>query len=182
MAGIAHQSLKKRDPRVKVFMPSRMRVNAAWSDVCIHNVSARGLLVASDGAPEPGDYVEIRRGQSVIIGRALWKKDRFFGVRTQDRIDLAALQGEPARPGAVPGIERRTRDRFKQDAAVARSLERDRAFSRMFQFGVLTLAAGTASVVVGAAVYARWPPRLNASRAPWRDRDKPLPSRRFPWR
>lgn len=154
MSFIAHHGFKTRDPRVKVYLPSRMRVNSAWTDACIHNVSTRGLLVSSDGAPEPGAYIEIRRGQNVIIGRAVWKKDRFFGVRAQDRVDLASLQAAPTRGGA-PGlrVERRSEDRFRQDAVAARTLERNRALSRLFQFVVIALAVVIAAVMVATAVY-----------------------------
>ncbi len=155
MTFIAHHGFKARDPRVKVFLPSRMRVNSAWADACIHNVSARGMLVTSDAAPEPGDYIEIRRGRNVIIGRAVWRKNQFFGVRTQDRIDLGALQTAPAQAGGspAPGIERRSEDRFRQDAVVARTMERNRALSRLFQFGFLALAVGVAAVMVASTVY-----------------------------
>lgn len=154
MSFIAHNGFRTRDPRVKVYLPSRMRVHSAWADACIHNVSTRGLLVSSEGAPEPGAYVEIRRGQNVIIGRAVWKKDRFFGVRAQDRIDLASLQADPARSGAPAlRVERRSEDRFKQDAVAARTLERNRALSRLFQFGVIALAVTVAALMVATAVY-----------------------------
>jgi hypothetical protein len=155
MFNIAQHGLRERDPRTTVFLPSRMRVNSSWTDACIHNVSARGMLVASDRAPDPGAYVEIRRGQAVIIGQAVWKKNQFFGVRTQDRIDLAVLQGQPARNGDAAGakVERRSEDRFRKDAAIARTLERDRAFARLFQFGILAFAVAAASVMVASSVY-----------------------------
>ena len=132
-----------------------MRVGAAWVDACIHNVSARGLLVASDEAPRAGSYVEIRRGRNVIIGRAVWKKDRFFGVRTQDPIDLPALQREPRQgmEGPDGAVERRTEARFKQDAVTARALERSLAMSRAVQFGLVAFAAAAASAVIATAAY-----------------------------
>jgi hypothetical protein len=158
--GVVQNGFKDRDPRVKVFLPSRIRVGSAWADACIHNVSARGLLVAADDVPKPGSYVEIRRGHNVIIGRAVWKKERFFGVRTQDRIDLPALQVEPTRSSGrsaanTPNsaMERRREDRFKKDAAMARKLERSLALSRVLQFGLIALAAVGASAVVATAVH-----------------------------
>jgi hypothetical protein len=150
-------AFKNRDPRKKVFLPSRMRTGAAWVDACIHNVSARGLLVASDEAPRPGSYVEIRRGRNIIIGRAVWTKDRFFGVRTQDPIDLPALQREPRTDVDRPDgkVERRREERFRQDAATARTLERNRAISRAAQFVLVASAATVASAAIAAAVYNR---------------------------
>src|SRR3569623_609886 len=91
------QGFRPRDPRVAVLLPSRRRVGALWVEACIHNVSSRGLLVASDEVPKPGTYVEIRRGRNIMTGRAVWAKGRLFGVRMQDRIELAALKQDPAR-------------------------------------------------------------------------------------
>ncbi|QDZ08491.1 PilZ domain-containing protein [Sphingomonas panacisoli] len=153
MAMIARLGLKARDPRTTVLLPSRMRIESAWSDACIHNVSARGLLVSADDAPRAGAYVEIRRGRAVIIGRAVWQKDRFFGVRTQDRIYLAVLQGGPAQNDNAPRNDRRHADRYQQDAAVARSLERNRAFARLFQFGVVALGVGFVGWIAASSVY-----------------------------
>lgn len=151
---------KARETRTKVFLPSRLRLGAAWVDACIHNVSARGLLVASDEVPKPGSYVEIRRGRNVIIGRAVWAKDRFFGVRTQDRIDLQALRADPAQAGGGRGndapqgmVERRSEERFRRDAAMARTIERNIAISRAVQFGLIASAAVVASAVVAVTVY-----------------------------
>ena len=160
MLSALQNGFKARDPRTKVFLPSRIRVGGAWADACIHNISARGLLVASDEAPKPGSYVEIRRGRNVIIGRAVWKKDRFFGVRTQDRIDLLALQADPTQTRGRSGAdqpdgvtERRREDRFKRDAAMARTLERNIAISRNIQFGLIGSVAVVASVVIATAAY-----------------------------
>ena len=154
------QGLRPRDPRIKVLLPSRMRVGALWVEACIHNVSSRGLLVASDEAPRPGTYVEIRRGRNVLIGRAVWARGRMFGVRTQDRVDLAALKADPAavgRRGDAGGpdgpIERRGEDRFQRDAATARALERNRALSHLMQFGLIAFGAVAACAFVATAAY-----------------------------
>lgn len=154
------QGFRPRDPRVAVLLPSRMRVGALWVEACIHNVSSRGLLVASDEVPKPGTYVEIRRGRNIMIGRAVWAKGRLFGVRMQDRIDLAALKQDPARAGGrrevddpAEQVERRRDDRFKHDAAIARKLERHRALSRLMQFGLVVFGTVAASAIVATAVY-----------------------------
>lgn len=160
MLGVLQHGFKQRDPRIKVLLPARMKVGQAWADACIHNVSSHGMLVASDQAPTPGTYVDIRRGQNVIIGRAIWRKDRFFGVRTQDGIDLAALKRDPAHgaPRRDPGMpnthaERRRDSRDRKDAVAARTLERSRAISRLMEFGLIAFVAIAAAVMIGHTVY-----------------------------
>lgn len=137
-----------------------MRRGSAWVDAVIHNVSSRGLLVATDDPPDTGSYLEIRRGSNVMIGRVAWRKERFFGVRTQDRIDLAALQQPPQRRGANRDtgtssgpVERRSADRFRGDAAIARRLERNRALAQVFQFATLGLLGAAACAGAAMSVY-----------------------------
>lgn len=61
-----------------------MRVEGRWTDVCIRDISSRGLLVQAAVAPVRGDYIEIFRADRAIVGRVVWNKDRRFGVQTQD--------------------------------------------------------------------------------------------------
>ncbi|PAX06526.1 PilZ domain-containing protein [Sphingomonas lenta] len=139
--------LRPREPRVKVLVPCRMNVSGRWVDVCVHNASSRGLLVAADEAPGTGAYIDIRRGTLVIIGRVVWRKGRFFGVRTQDRLSVQALVSEPRRGphGASASSplseERRTQSRLAAEGRVARRVEHSRQTSSRLQFGFLVLAA-----------------------------------------
>ena len=154
MLKVLQQGFRQREPRIAVLLPARMKVGSAWSDAVIHNVSSRGLLAAAEDAPARGTYLEIRRGANVIVGRVMWRKDRFFGVRTQDMIDLAALSAAPQRrdpraaSAAARGPERRGVERLGGDVATARRLERNRERSRLVQFVVL----GSAAIAAGAAV------------------------------
>lgn len=128
-----------------------MNAGGRWTDVCIHNASSRGLLVAADDPPASGSYVDIRRGSLVIIGRVVWRKGRFFGVRTQDRIVVPALVDEPRRGAAAapaPKIERRTSARLAAEGRIARRVERSRRMAAMFQFGFLAVAATAAAAVM----------------------------------
>lgn len=79
-------ALKPREPRQKVLIHARMRVGASWSDACILNLSPRGMLVQSQSAPDRGNYLEIRRGQHVVVARVVWSSGQRFGVHTQDII------------------------------------------------------------------------------------------------
>ena len=105
---------------VTVLIPARMHVGPSWIEVVIHNLSSGGALVASDEAPDRGTYVEIRRGRQTIIGRVVWRKDRFFGIQAQGRLDIAAIINEPrlpSRPRSAndPGssYERRAQSRME---------------------------------------------------------------------
>ncbi|RZM10031.1 MAG: PilZ domain-containing protein, partial [Sphingomonas sp.] len=102
MLTLLQGGVRPREPRTKVLVPCRLNVDGAWSDACVHNVSSRGMLMAADAAPRPGSYVEVRRGTLLIVGRVMWRQDRCFGIRTQDRISVDALVSEPRRRTAPP--------------------------------------------------------------------------------
>jgi len=150
--------MKPRETRRRVIIQARMRHDGGWRDVCIRNISSRGMLLQAATAPARGSYIEIFRARHVIIGRVVWSKDRRFGVQTQDRMDIEALVQPPA-PGA--GNCRRASDR--PDAAPAtcetaavtiqRRLDRSRRLSAAFQFGLFVISAGTAAVVAVGAVH-----------------------------
>jgi len=151
------QGFRNRDPRTKVVLPARVRSGTSWSDACIHNVSLRGMLVASSDAPAPGSYIELRRGPNIVVGRVVWRKDRFFGLRAQDRIDLDRLRQTAAAPGAAANdrapAERRADLRLSEDAQRARALERSRTIAKASQFVTLALLFLGASLFAGHAVH-----------------------------
>lgn len=152
--------LRPREPRIAVMIASRMRVGNGWSDVRIHNISSRGMLLAGEDAPAIGTYIEIRRGTQIVIGRVMWAKDRFFGIRSQEKLPVQAIINEPrltSRPqvakqdGLAEG-ERRDRRRLVTEHMLAHHAERSRTIAWLFQFGVFACfgigATGWAAVAI----------------------------------
>lgn len=121
-----------------------MRDEEGWSDITIHNVSSRGLMMRSLGSLARGDYIEIRKGMIAIIGRVVWSKNGSYGVRSQDRIDIAGLLGEAGGIRPLPDGERRESSRSDAPpltpAALAARAERSRRLARAFQW--LSITAG----------------------------------------
>lgn len=160
LAGL-QSGFRPREDRITVLIPSRMRIDSCWLDVVIHNVSSRGLMVGCEDAPPIGSYVEIRRGGLVIVGRVQWRKGRFFGIRSQDRlsvktlIDEPRLAGRPAKPpaGRDDAGERRADHRLAHEARMARQMERSRQFSSTFQFMVIVLVGLTMAEIAAHTVY-----------------------------
>lgn len=89
------QGIKPREERISVVIPSRMRVADCWSDVCIRNISSRGLLVAAKAPPPVGSYVEIRRGTQIIVARAVWTSGQYLGLRAQEKLPVQRIISEP---------------------------------------------------------------------------------------
>lgn len=77
--------------RISVVVPARMRLGARWSDACILNISSRGLLIHTREPAERGSYIELRRGDQVIVGRVMWRSGSRVGLRSQDRVPVEAI-------------------------------------------------------------------------------------------
>jgi hypothetical protein len=153
----AQTAMKPREPRRTVLIQARMRTGAFWSDIVIHNVSSRGLMVQTEQPPEPGTYVEIRRGAQVIIGRSVWRTVRNFGVLTQDRIDIEAVIKGPELPAAQRPTtlqpERRA-DPQRQMSDVAYRAARSRQTSALLQYIVIGVVSIVAAGFAASEVYA----------------------------
>ena len=128
--------MKAREPRVETAIPARIRLGERWLDATIMNVSLHGMMLRMTNPPGRGSYIEVRRGAAVVIGRVIWAKDGKCGVRSQDRIDLPALNGGDAQ--AAPAWKAGDADRrASQRRSVEESAAASHAWARRFQFAAL---------------------------------------------
>ncbi len=148
---------KNREARRQVLIPCRIKSVRGWGDACIHNVSSRGMMIACDDPLAPGEYLDLRRGRQVVIGRVVWRRDRFSGIRTQDVISADSLVNEPRLEGRPvdpqQGMERRVmRQSMASEIDAARRMERSRSLSQMLQFGALGIFGLVAAVTIATQV------------------------------
>ena len=145
--------MKQREHRQKVMIRARMRSGASWHDVCILNLSRRGLGIQAADPPQRGAYVEIRRGKHVIIARVMWTRGHRAGLHSQSLIFVRSLvRDEPANDGgrpvsAYPGVERRREPRSLRERH-----ERSRLAGRVMEFACVGLAASALGLTIVATV------------------------------
>lgn len=149
MVSAPRSGLKDREPRRQIFVRARMRSDGAFSDVCIRNISSRGMLLQAAVSPPRGSYVEIFCSRHTIVARVVWVQDRRFGVHTRERMDIGALLGE------CGYVERRSPNRTapnlgRRSTDVQQRFERSRQLSAAFEFG--SLVAGSAALAMVAAI------------------------------
>jgi Flp pilus assembly pilin Flp len=141
----AFPALRPREPRISVCVPARLRLGAQWSDARILNVSSRGLLIHARGPAERGSYVELRRGDQLIIGRVMWRSGSLAGLRAQDRVPVEAIVSSGAkRFTVVPGLGRPVPERRSS----RRQHDRSRMRARLLEFTSVALIAATLSIAV----------------------------------
>lgn len=147
--------MRSREPRRKVMLNARMRVAATWNDVCILNISTRGLLVQAAEPPARGTYLDLHRGQYAMVGRVVWVEDHRFGVRTQDALPVDEIihPGDPsiAQLAAAVATEAALDRRASPRAARARH-EASRMLSRSIEFAVVALFGAAVGVTAFSSV------------------------------
>jgi len=140
---------KRRHQRRKVLIPARLKQDSGWSDVCIRDISPKGLLVQAGSPPPRGAYVELRRGAHIIVAKVAWAKNQHFGLTSQDILPVDVLIQQPGVAGfgrsqaTVDGahVEGRTARRAPSSQQAA---DRSRRTSSLIQYVfalILALAA-----------------------------------------
>ncbi len=141
--------MKPREPRQKVLIKARVRRGASWGDVCILNISPRGLLLQMQAPPGRGEYIELRRGFHAIVARVVWAKHNRFGVRTQDPMPVDAIVNEPNRAAEANASTSNGKlpERRSQPRALQARYERSRSASRALEFAGVLLFVASAGVI-----------------------------------
>ncbi len=141
-----------RTPRRKVLIRAQMRCGGPKIDVCIRDVSPRGMLLQSSAPPPRGTYVEIVQGALPVVGQVIWMKDRKFGISTRDVIDIRALEDE-TKPGTARKVEVAQKvETFRPTLNAAYSHDNSRHLANAMQFAmivtVIVCAAGGIAFVL----------------------------------
>ena len=142
--------VKAREDRQKVMITARMRCGGSWSDICVLNLSRRGLGIQAPDPPPRGSYVEVCRGPVIVVARVMWAKGHRAGLYSQDPIWIEGLLSEqkPAKDCQTPAggalIERRRVPRMGERHELSRTA------GRAMEFTFIALAAaGMAAMAFG---------------------------------
>jgi hypothetical protein len=84
-----------------------MRAGGPRTYVCIRDISTRGIMAQASAPPPRGTYVDLDCAGHQIVGIVVWRRERRFGIRTRERINVAALAGRIA-PEILAPPRRRT--------------------------------------------------------------------------
>jgi hypothetical protein len=124
---------------------ARMRGGTSWHDVCILNLSVHGLGIQAPEPPARGTYVEICRGNCMIIARVVWTKGHRAGLRTQDAIFIPAVVN--ARAVATQAAAGRPVERQRARRTVLEKHDSSRLAGRAMEFACFALVAGAMAMM-----------------------------------
>lgn len=139
---------RPRELRRRVLLRARVQASSGWSDVCILNVSSRGLMINAPSVnAEKGSTIELRYSEHMIVATIVWRDGSRAGLKADERVpvdDLLARGQSPSlqlTAGGWPHIDRRARPRSSGDA---------RLRGRIIEFAGIVLIG--ASLAVGATL------------------------------
>lgn len=125
-----------------------MRTGGPRTDVCIRDVSSKGMLVQASAPPARGTYVEIICDTQTIVGRVAWRKERRFGLHASHRIDVRALADR------LPPAANDTKGGAPSNAPTSsRPAETSRLFAKTMEFGAVGVGALLLVALLGAAAF-----------------------------
>ena len=146
---------KPRETRQKVVLPARMRAGAGQIDVCIRDVSSRGMLIQAGVPPPRGTYVEIMRPGYSVTGRVIWSKHHTFGIQSRDTIRIASVleRRSASRPGSPPLDQSGEPVRPAQRANPAQQAAQARARAALLQYAALGGAVTLGALLLAFSLY-----------------------------
>lgn len=79
------------EPRVRAMVRARLRDRAGEREVCIIDVSTRGILATGARPPKRAEIIEISLGNNFLTGEVKWASERRFGIALRERVSVAAM-------------------------------------------------------------------------------------------
>lgn len=139
----------RREARYKVLLRGRMRAGGLPAEVCVRDISSRGLLLQSAAPPRPGTIVEVLVAKRSIVGRLRWAKDRRFGIELSPPISVDALLAAAVNASSTPeGPSPRPIERQKP-----RNSESARRQAAQMQFAAFVILTAIAAVWMSSIVH-----------------------------
>lgn len=157
-SAVQNSGLKARETRRQLLMRVRMRADGAPVDVCIRNISSRGMLLQASAPPPRGTYVEIICPFHTIVARVVWTKDRRFGVQTRLPMDVGAVIGDAAPVNAralksPPPVTLASWTEQRPISDIQRRLDRSRRLSSALEFGFFLVLSAAAAAFTADIIY-----------------------------
>jgi hypothetical protein len=129
-----------------------MRAGGRPVDVCIRDVSLRGVCVVTARPPPRGTIVELSGPSAPIVGEVIWSSERRFGVAVGGRIDvrrLLALRTSDPPPHQTVPLPAYARAPLPKPC----SADDSRNAGRAMQFVFTALLGVAAAALIGQLVY-----------------------------
>ena len=146
-------STPTRPTRRKALLRTRVRDDAGWSELTVHNVSEAGMMLQGKRVPQRGTIIEIRIGEAAIVAEVRWAVGNRCGVRSRERIDVDALLNSCVlkaieRPSPSSALSAKVRNLQPEELAA-----RNRLLGRLIDHCLLITLVVVGAIILGAMIY-----------------------------
>lgn len=134
--------LKPRiEERTQVMIRAALRSESSDGEVCVLDISTRGLSASTAHPPKRGQFVELMVGKNSLVGQVKWSSQRRFGVAFRERISVI---------GAISGVEGAVTLKEQSKAPKRANQPASAAISkgRKVEFMIMVAAGAAATFVV----------------------------------
>lgn len=144
-----------REPRTRTLLRGKLRAGGPVRDICIRDISSRGMLIHDSNPPRRGTYVEISNAnQCLVVGRVVWSKDDRFGIVTSDPLNVQAIIRQAASKDDMVNDQAFAAHQHKRHAErICGSGERSRQLGGMLQFGTFVALFVAAALFIANTLY-----------------------------
>ena len=133
------------EPRTRATVRAHMRDALGSREICVIDISTRGMLATAARPPVRGEFIELSIGPNKLAGQVVWASERRFGVTLRERVSVSAVAEGGMRKIELPrslGVARRRTGTF------AALLANPQLLGRAGQLGTFALLAGAAGWVI----------------------------------
>lgn len=79
------------EPRTRATVRASMRDSHGAREICVIDISTRGMLATAARPPKRGDFIELTIGVNHLAGQVAWASERRFGVSLRERVSVTAV-------------------------------------------------------------------------------------------
>lgn len=79
------------EERTRSTLRALLKDSRSQREICIMDMSTRGLLATTANPPRRGEFVELTIGSNSLAAQVKWSSQRRFGLSLRERVSVAAL-------------------------------------------------------------------------------------------
>ena len=133
------------EPRTRATVRARLRDSHGSRDICVIDISSRGMLAVAAHPPKRGEFIELTFGTNHLTGQVAWASERRFGVSLRERVSVSAVaQGGKG----VIELARSIGAKRRRTGTLAGLWNNPELFGKFVQFGTFAVVAATAGWVI----------------------------------
>jgi len=135
----------RAESRTRATVRAHIRDSLGRREICVIDISTRGMLATAARPPARGEFVELTIGMNKLAGQVVWASERRFGVTLRERVSVSAVAEGGKRKIELQrslGVARR------RNGSIGALLGNPQLLGRVGQLASFAVLAGAAGWVI----------------------------------